>query len=275
MKTPDNKPLSNDDIALLDMPFDAHSSHLRGPAEGPAAIRDMMKCGSANSSTELGQELNHNPRIVDAGSVDCSVDSKAFDHLESAIDAICKQGAKPLTFGGDHSVTYPIIKSLAKYHGSFTILHFDAHPDLYDILDNNPLSHACPFARIMENKLANHLVQIGIRTLNQHQRDQAEKFNVEVHEMTHWRGAEQININEPVYITIDLDALDPAYAPGVSHFEPGGLSVRQILDVIHSLNVPVIGADIVEYNPQRDINGMTAMVATKLYKEVCGKMLER
>ena len=275
MKTPDNKPLSNNDIALLDMPFDAHSSHLRGPAEGPAAIREMMKCGSANSSTELGQELDHNPRIVDAGTVDCSVDNKAFAHLESAIDEICKQGAKPLTFGGDHSVTYPIIKSLAKYHGSFTILHFDAHPDLYDILDNNPLSHACLFARIMENKLANHLVQIGIRTLNQHQRDQAEKFNVEIHEMTNWRGAEQININEPVYITIDLDALDPAYAPGVSHFEPGGLSVRQILDVIHSLNVPVIGADIVEYNPQRDINGMTAMVATKLYKEVCGKMLER
>lgn len=275
MKIPIAKPLSSNDIALLNMPFDAYSSHLRGAAEGPSAIREMMKCGSANSSTELGHELNNNPRIVDAGSIDCSINNNAFDHLEIAIDAIGMQGAKPLIFGGDHSITYPIIKSLANYHGSFTILHFDAHPDLYNILDNNPLSHACPFARIMENKLANHLVQIGIRTLNQHQRDQADKFNVEVHEMTNWRGPEQININEPVYITIDLDALDPAFAPGVSHFEPGGLSVRQILDVIHSLNVPIIGADIVEYNPQRDINGMTAMVATKLYKEICGKMLEK
>jgi len=125
----------------------------------------------------------------------------------------------------------------------------------------------------MENNLAKHLIQVGIRTLNQHQREQAERFNVEMHEMTNWRGYSQINLNGPVYISIDLDALDPAFAPGVSHHEPGGLSVRDILDVIHHIDVPIIGADIVEYNPIRDINGMTAMVATKLYKEICGKML--
>ncbi|WP_342804954.1 agmatinase [Alteromonas sp. M12] len=274
MKKPQEKPLSKDDIALLNMPFDAFSSHLKGAALGPKAIRTMMESGSSNSATELGQELNDNPRLVDAGEVSWTQEADAFEALEKVIDKIALQGAKPLTFGGDHSITYPIIKALAKHHSDITILHFDAHPDLYDILDNNPLSHACPFARIMENKLANHLVQVGIRTLNQHQREQAKRFEVEVHEMTHYKGAQQINITGPVYITIDMDALDPAYAPGVSHHEPGGLSVRQILDVIHRLNVPVIGADIVEYNPIRDINDMTAMVATKLYKEVCGKMLE-
>lgn len=270
----DNKTIIGRDIALLGMPFDAYSSHLRGPSEAPAAIREMMQCNSANTSTELGQELSNNNRIFDAGDVSWLQAPEAFGQLEQKIDELAVLKARPLTLGGDHSITYPIIKTLAKYHPDITILHFDAHPDLYDILDKNPLSHACPFARIMESKLAARLIQIGIRTLNQHQREQADRFNVEMHEMKNWQGPQQIKLTGPVYITIDIDALDPAFAPGVSHHEPGGLSVRQILDVIHSIDVPVIGADIVEYNPRRDINDMTAMVATKLYKEVCGKMLE-
>lgn len=265
--------ISPNDITLIGVPFDAYSSHLKGAAQAPAAIKEMIRCGSANSSTELGQELKNNNRIVDFGDLQWQQDDQAFEVIESKITDIAAQGAKPLTFGGDHSITYPIIKALAKQHSDITILHFDAHPDLYDILQGNPLSHACPFARIMENNLAKHLIQVGIRTLNQHQREQAERFNVEMHEMTNWREHSQINLNGPVYISIDLDALDPAFAPGVSHHEPGGLSVRDILDVIHHIDVPIIGADIVEYNPIRDINGMTAMVATKLYKEICGKML--
>lgn len=265
--------ISPQDIVLLGMPFDAYSSFLKGPAKAPKAIREMMRCDSANTSTELGLELKQHPRILDFGELSWENDVQAFEVLEKNIDRVACCGGRPLTFGGDHSITYPILRSLAKHHPNITILHFDAHPDLYDSLGGNPLSHACPFARIMENKLANHLVQIGIRTLNQHQRAQADRFNVEIHEMKDWRGPEQINIKGPLYISIDMDALDPAFAPGVSHHEPGGLSVRQILDVIHSLNVPIIGADIVEYNPDRDINSMTAMVATKLYKEVCGKML--
>jgi agmatinase len=265
--------ISPNDVALLGVPFDAYSSHLKSAAEAPAAIRKMMLCGSANTSTELGIELKKHPRIVDIGDLNWQEDSQAFDVIDKTINEIASIGGKPLTLGGDHSITYPIIKALANYHSDITILHFDAHPDLYDILLGNPLSHACPFARIMENDLAKRLIQVGIRTLNKHQREQAERFDVEVHEMTNWKGPEQIKISGPVYITIDIDALDPAYAPGVSHHEPGGLSVRQILDVIHSLDVEIIGADIVEYNPVRDINDMTAMVATKLYKEVCGKML--
>lgn len=267
------KNISENDVVLLGMPFDAYSSYLRGPAKAPKAIREMMGCDSANTSTELGLELNQHPRILDFGDLKWKADDQAFAVLENAIDQLASRGGKPLTFGGDHSVTYPILKSLSAYHSNITLLHFDAHPDLYDILQGNRLSHACPFARIMENKHAEYLVQVGIRTLNQHQREQAERFKVEIHEMKDWIGPEQIKLNGPVYISIDMDALDPAFAPGVSHHEPGGLSVRQILDVIHSLDMPIIGADIVEYNPDRDINSMTAMVVTKLYKEVCGKML--
>ncbi len=260
-------------IAVIGMPFDAHSSYLRGPAEAPALIREAILCESANSCTELGIELADQAGITDYGDIAWADDVEAFSNLEQVILNVAKSGAKPITFGGDHSITFPILKALATQYTQITILHFDAHPDLYDILDGNPLSHACPFARIMENELAANLVQVGIRTLNTHQAEQAARFNVDIHPMRDWKGPHQLSLSGPLYISIDLDGLDPAFAPGVSHHEPGGLSVRQVLDVIHSIDVPIIGADIVEYNPRRDINSMTAMVAAKLYKELCGKML--
>ncbi len=265
--------IANKDIAILGIPFDAYSSQLKGAAEAPDIIWKTIFGGFANASTELGIELKDHKRLKHIGDVSWQDTSQAFDEIEAKIAQVASKGAKPLSFGGDHSITFPILKSLAKYHQDITILHFDAHPDLYDSFAGNPLSHACPFARIMENDLAKRLVQVGIRTLNEHQRQQASRFDVEIHEMRLWRGPESLNLTGPLYISIDIDALDPAYAPGVSHIEPGGLSVRQILDVIHSIEAPIIGADIVEYNPLRDINNMTAMVAMKLYKEVCGKMI--
>lgn len=165
-------------------------------------------------------------------------------------------------------VTYPIVAGLASVHGPINILHFDAHPDLYDDFEGDPLSHASPFARIMEGGHAHRLVQVGIRTMNRHCRAQVERFGVEVVEMRDF-AAERVPIPEiPLYISIDLDALDPAFAPGVSHHEPGGLSVRELLSVLHRVSVPIVGADIVEYNPTRDINGMSAVVAAKLVKEL-------
>jgi arginase len=111
-------------------------------------------------------------------------------------------------------------------------------------------------------------VQVGIRTANAHCRDQAARFGVETVEMRSF-SPERVPIPDgPLYISIDIDALDPAFAPGVSHHEPGGLSVRDILSVIDCVRSPLIGADIVEYNPARDVNGMTAVVAAKLVKEI-------
>ena len=152
------------------------------------------------------------------------------------------------------------------------ILHIDAHPDLYDNLLDNKLSHASPFARIMETGRVNRLVQVGIRTLNQHQREQAEKFGVEIYEMRDLGQFSSLSFSKPVYCSIDIDALDPAYAPGVSHFEPGGLSTRQLIDCINGFNGQLIGADIVEYNPKRDFHNLTAMVAAKLLKEVIARI---
>ncbi len=124
----------------------------------------------------------------------------------------------------------------------------------------------------MEEGLVRRLVQIGIRTMNRQQREQAEKFGVEVIEMRDWRGIMPA-LQSPVYISLDLDALDPAFAPGVSHPEPGGLSVRDILQAIQNVNAVVVGADIVEFNPQADAMNLTAGVCAKLLKEIAGCML--
>jgi len=253
---------------------DENSSHLKGAALAPPLIREALHNGSANLTAENGISLANNDRFNDLGDFQIGNGVEAFMSIENHLTSILKDGGCPLSLGGDHAITYPIMRAIAKQHQSITILHFDAHPDLYDHLDGNRLSHASPFARIMEEGLASRLVQVGIRTLNQHQRAQAEKFSVEIHEMSSFEIEKfDPTLTGPVYISFDMDALDPAYAPGVSHFEPGGLSVREVLNIIQKINAPIIGADIVEYNPVNDINGMTAMVAAKLVKEIGAQIL--
>ena len=181
-----------------------------------------------------------------------------------------------LALGGDHSVTLPIVRAHSRYFSDLTVVHIDAHPDLYDELEGDRLSHACPFSRIMEEGLASRLVQLGIRTLNAHQRQQADRFGVEILEMRTWRLDDGLprGLTGPLYLSLDLDALDPAFAPGVSHPEPGGLSTRELLDIVEALPSPLVGADIVELNPLRDPAGLTARVAAKLLKEIAAKMLQ-
>lgn len=260
-------------VSVLAIPLDFNSSHLTGSAAAPPVIQEVLHNGSANLSSECGVDIGKDTRLQDAGMLDWPDQASAFNCIEQRAAAIRHSGHKLLSLGGDHSITYPLIRGLQTNKNPLTILHFDAHPDLYDELLGNRHSHACPFARIMEEQLADRLIQVGIRTLNDHQRQQAERFGVEVHEMRHWKGVPALDIKGPVYISIDLDALDPAFAPGVSHHEPGGLAVRDILSILQQLDAPVIGADIVEYNPSRDINGMTAMVCAKLYKELAALLL--
>ena len=199
----------------------------------------------------------------------------AFLAIESAVDQTLKLGHPLICLSGDHSVTYPTIKAFHAHYPDLTILHFDAHPDLYDVLDGNRLSHACPFARIMEEQLARRLVQVGIRTINQHQLSQATRFGVEVITMRNLDRFSSLKFEGPLFISLDLDVLDPAFAPGISHYEPGGMSVREVLGCIQGLKVPVVGADIVEYNPTRDLHGQTAMVCAKFLKEIAAAMLRQ
>ena len=263
-------------IALIGVPSDCGSSHLRGPARAPKLIRAALLSPHSNRSAENGFEIDREIIINDRGDVRLANRAARVEQDDAAIEAAVAgalaDGEVPLMLGGDHAITLPVVRALAAVHGPLNILHIDAHPDLYDDFNGNPRSHASPFARIMEAGLAKRLVQIGIRTANAHQREQAARFGVETVPMRDFDAARVPIPAAPLYITIDLDGLDPAYAPGVSHHEPGGLSVRQLLDVLQRIDVPVVGADIVEYNPDRDVNGMTAIVAAKLVKELAALM---
>ncbi|MBL4661194.1 MAG: agmatinase family protein [Alcanivoracaceae bacterium] len=263
-------------IKLLGLPTDINSSFIRGPAAAPDAIRQVANSGSSNFYSEDGSKIINNETYLDLGDMvyDETLSSEAI-HMEivKKIEFELDIGNKVIFLGGDHAVTYPIIQAYAKQYTNLNILHFDAHPDLYHSFQNNPYSHASPFARIMENKLARSLTQVGIRTLDAHQRNQVRKFGVTMVEMKDFNMDFINDLQGPLYISIDLDALDPSCAPGVSHHEPGGINMRDMLTIIQSISVPIVGADIVEYNPSRDINNMTAMVAYKLFKELLAKLL--
>ena len=255
-------------VELIGLPTDSHSSFLRGAAGAPGAIRAALASDHSNRATELGGELGLDIVVKDRGDLPLKEDSGDADRISDAVEAVARAGAVPISLGGDHMVTFPIVSGLARVHGPVNILHFDAHPDLYDDFNGDPLSHASPFARIMENGLARRLVQVGIRTMNGHCREQARRFGVEVIEMRDFAPGQVPIPDGPLYVSIDLDGLDPAFAPGVSHHEPGGLSTRDILSVLHRIDGGIIGADVVELNPSRDINQMTATVAAKLVKEL-------
>jgi agmatinase len=253
---------------LIGLPTDINSSFLRGPAKAPARIRARLWSEASNAATESGAELGVDFHIEDWG--DLPLDETPADdrRIETAVAEALAADRIPILMGGDHAVTYPILKAIAARHGPVNILQFDAHPDLYDSLLGNRRSHASPFARIMEDGLARRLVQVGIRTLNAHQRAQAARFGVEMVAMRDFAIDRVPRFTGPLYVTIDLDGLDPAFAPGVSHPEPGGLTTRQLLDILARIDAPVVGADVVECNPDRDLNDITAIVAARLIKEL-------
>lgn len=240
---------------------------MRGPAKAPEKIRRLLSLDMMNRVSESGAELGKEVSIEDIGDLNLS-DYNEQEVIKISVAESLGDNKRPLLLGGDHSITYPVMKAIASHYGPVNILHIDAHPDLYPDYRGNPLSHASPFARIMEDGLAQRLVQVGIRTLNDQQRLQAEMFGVEIFTMRHFSIDLVPRLGGPLYISIDLDGLDPAFAPGVSHHEPGGLSVRQLLDLMHRIDADVVGGDIVEYNPDRDLNDMTAAVAVKLLKEL-------
>ncbi|MGK0364305.1 MAG: arginase, partial [Saprospiraceae bacterium] len=172
-------------IKLTGIPYDANSSFLKGPSHAPPRIRLMEVEGSANSFAESGLEVKDNVNYEDCGDMrfEGTDAQKAFDTIQKNIKGLIADGSKILSFGGDHSVSFPVISTVADKHPKLNILHLDAHADLYDNFDNNPYSHASPFARLMETGKIASLTQVGIRTFNTHQKEQAHRFGVKVVEM--------------------------------------------------------------------------------------------
>ncbi|MGB5508869.1 agmatinase family protein [Robiginitalea sp.] len=248
--------------------YDSGSSYLKGPAGAPTLIRKALRSGMMNLYTETLGDLS-SWETSDLGDFEI----QNYLDIEGLTREHLTRKPKLFTLGGDHSITYPIVKAYAGNHQKLDLLQIDAHPDLYQHYEGDPYSHACPFARIMEEGLAQRLVQVGIRTLNPHQKEQAERFGVEMYTMPGGLPELPLQFSNPVYVSVDIDALDPAFAPGVSHRESGGLTPREVITLLQSIEGEVVGADLVEYNPLRDLDGMTSEVGAKLMKELLGLLL--
>ena len=259
---------------LIGLPSDAGSSFRRGASAAPHYIRQALASPASNRWSEALVDLEASTTLLDVGDLDLPPTPAARELIEAGISHVLDRGGRALSLGGDHSVTYPILRALGPRHEGVTLLQLDAHPDLYAEYEGDRFSHACPFARIMEDRLVARLVQIGIRTMTGHQRAQADRFGVEVIDMRAWEAGVRPTVEGPLYVSIDMDVFDPAFAPGVSHREPGGLSARDVLGVLQRLPGPIVGADIVEFNPGEDAMGLTAPLCAKLVKELAGRMLE-
>lgn len=259
-------------VSILGIPHDANSSSQRGPAEAPAKIRPELFSDAYSLWTETGVNLGAPGTLIDRGDIAFDAERDDWDTITLEVGRALETGHPLITLGGDHAITYPILRAVRRRQSALTIVHIDAHPDIYHQYDGNLRSHASPFARIMEEKLADRLIQLGLRTTNDEHREQFKRFGVEAHGIG--RGTDMpLDLRTPVYLSLDIDALVPAFAPGVSHREPGGLSTRQIIDFIHRIDQPIVAADVVEYNPRCDFSNQTALVAAKLVKEIAGVML--
>ena len=261
-------------ISLLGIPHDDNSSFLKGASEAPPLIRRELLSDAYNSWSESGIDLGAVGRLKDHGDMQFDGTSDPWNLIEQRVGQAMDSGDPLICLGGDHAITHPIMRAVRRRQPNLTILHIDTHPDIYHVYQGNPRSHASPFARIMEERLADRLVQVGLRTINDHHREQFKRFGVEIVEAGRRGQPLALDLKTPVYISLDIDALDPASAPGVSHREPGGLSTRQVINWIHSIDQPIVAADIVEYNPRCDIANMTATVSAKLLKEIGGMMVK-
>ncbi|XP_058729306.1 arginase, mitochondrial-like [Vicia villosa] len=276
---------------LLGVPLGHNGSYHEGATFAPPLVRAAIWDDSTNSTTEEGKNLI-DPRVfADVGDIPIQdirnlgvSEERIMNFISDSVKIVMDHAPlRPLIVGGDHSISYPVVRAVSeKLGGPVDILHFDAHPDLYENFDDNYYSHASPFARIMEGKYAKRLVQVGVRSINVEGRQQGEKYGVEIHEMRNFAKdrdyLENLTLGtgegvKGVYVSIDVDSLDPGFAPGVSHIESGGLSFRDILNILHNLKGNIVGGDVVEYNPQRDVsNKMTALVTAKLVRELAAKM---
>jgi arginase len=272
-KIPSERADMSSSIALIGLPTDINSSFERGPARAPVAIREALWSDRGNRACEDGQEIGVDFAISDQGDLPLTEETASDDILiGGAVTQAVRSGHVPFLLGGDHAVSVPILQAIFECHGPVNLLHFDAHPDTYDDFGGNPRSHASPFARILEAGLVRRLVQVGIRTQTRHGREQATRFGIETFEMPDFQFDLVPILEGPLYISFDMDGIDPSEAPGVSHPEPGGLTVREGLAVLRRQTAMIVGADIVELNPLRDPTGVTAIVAAKMVREIAALM---
>lgn len=275
---------SNDaDVCVMGITFDGAASVGKGAALGPAEIR---KCSEVlppvNSTGEFFEEL----KVYDMGDVEFSLDWAAYyKEVEEEALKLLQTDKFCIFLGGDHSVTIPLGKALGKYYEGkkLGVIHFDSHPDLCDEYEGSKWSHACPLKRVLEDAIEpEDLAQVGIRSYEYEEVEfyaahpetmviKAYEIFREGYEAATEKLIEKFKDYDAVYITLDIDVLDPAYAPGTGTPEAGGLSSRELMYMINQLmeKLPVKAMDIVEVSPSLDTeNQITSWAAVKIIYEV-------
>ncbi|MGH9859172.1 MAG: arginase family protein, partial [Candidatus Acidiferrales bacterium] len=201
---------------------------------------------------------------------------QAARQCEALARSLFAEGKVPFFAGGDHAVSIPVARALAALGQPVHVVQLDAHPDLYPEFEGDPESHACVAARLLEMEHIASVTQMGIRTMNAIQEESARRFGerlriVPAREIENEIPAPaHISGDALVYLTLDLDVFDPAFAPGVSHPAPGGLSPRVVLDFLQRAAWKLVGMDVVELNPRLDHRDRTAVLAGRLLHEAMG-----
>ena len=252
---------------LVGAPFDASSSFRPGSRLAPQSIRRFSQ--SLGPFSERGSDLS-NLAALDAGDMQLNNRVKtAFSTIESRIAEVLGTGALPILLGGDHSVTIPSFTAAQSKYPNLRLLYLDAHPDLYAEYDGDPYSHACVVSRILEldGMRGDRITQMGIRTYSHEQKIAIENHGIEV--ISPWGfGSIVYESTEPTYISVDIDVLDPAHAPACGNPVPGGISMRELLTFIQSINAPIVGFDVVEVNPLVEKSGITELAAARIVSEL-------
>ena len=271
------------DVAFVGVPFDIGTSNRSGARFGPRQIRsESCLIRPYNMATRAAPF--DSLQVADIGDVAINTFNidKSMAIIESAYDDILAQNCKPLTMGGDHTIALPILRSIARKYGPVGIVHVDAHADINDTMFGERIAHGTPFRRAIEEKLVDpkRMVQIGLRATGYAADDfdwpREQGVRVVPAEDCWYKSLKplmsevrkQLGVG-PVYITFDIDGLDPAYAAGTGTPEIGGLTIHQGLEIIRGCRgLEVVGGDLVEVAPAYDTTGNTALTAANLLFEM-------
>lgn len=271
------------DVGFVGVPFDIGTSNRAGARFGPRQIRtESCLIRPYNMATRAAPF--DSLQVADIGDIAINTFNleKSVGIIEQAYDEILAADCKPITLGGDHTISLPILRAFNKKHGPVGIVHVDAHADINDHMFGERIAHGTPFRRAIEEGLIEptRMVQIGLRASGYEADDfdwprsqgvrvvQAEECWYQSLAPLMAEVREQLGAG-PVYLTFDIDGLDPAYAPGTGTPEIGGLTVHQGLEIVRGCRgLDIVGADLVEVAPAYDTSGNTALVAANLLFEM-------
>ena len=267
---------SRTDFTFIGFPYDEKSSFKRGCALAPARIRSLFFERAIHELTTYKIRLGQEASIFDWGDVlrgNCDVE--ILKNLQLAVAKILEQQSFPLIAGGDHITTVPAVRAFSERYRQLQVIIFDAHPDLYWEFRGDRYSHACVNARLLEIDAVKKITILGVREFADEEYDVWKRNPmVEIIPIDRVkREFVEIQSKLPAYLSVDMDVLDPVYAPGVSDWVHRGMSPTRLLQYLVRIQAPMVGMDVVEVNPRMDENDITALLAAEFMAEVAAKVL--